>query len=87
MYVDLSFSIQNITRPSSIGHVGGLLHLVSRVVFRYFVSKTKKKSEFKSYVYVQHRHVSFDLVAAKVYNVFTCSPGNKMTFGNSSSRL
>lgn len=80
MYVDLSFSIQNITRPSSIGHVGGLLHLVSRVVFRYFVSKTKKKSEFKSYVYVQHRRVSFDVVAAKVYNVFYLLIGKQNDF-------
>ena len=37
MYVNLSFGIQNISRPSSIGHVGGLLHLVNRVVFRYVV--------------------------------------------------
>ena len=32
-YVDLSFSIHNISGPSSIGHVGGLLRLVNSVVF------------------------------------------------------
>ena len=75
----VSFSIHNITGPSSIEHVGGLLRLVNSVVFRYVVTKTKKGPSLKVTSTYNIDVCPSTSLQQKFTMSSTCSSVNKMT--------